>query len=163
MTNLLRTFSRAVQLPLLIIALAFGAPAALAATITVNTEADNATDGLCSFTEAIASANTDTAVGGCTAGSGADYIVFSLTAFVVDSRLDTRRRRHCARSPRRHTMAEQSRRPDATGRVTLAQRPRARAFSVKRRSHGTEYPHDPRPAEEGGLIYVGQASESPGG
>lgn len=48
-----------------------------AATITVNTLADTiAEDGQCSLREAVIAANTDAAVGGCPAGSGADTIVF---------------------------------------------------------------------------------------
>jgi hypothetical protein len=46
-----------------------------AATITVATRPDNLTS--CSLRAAIESANTDTAVGGCTAGSGADEIVLT--------------------------------------------------------------------------------------
>lgn len=46
-------------------------------TITVNTTTDTvADDGQCSLREAVISANTNQAVGGCTAGSGADTIVF---------------------------------------------------------------------------------------
>ena len=45
-----------------------------AATITVNTTADPGASGTCSLREAVAAANTDTAVGGCAAGSGADVI-----------------------------------------------------------------------------------------
>jgi CSLREA domain-containing protein len=46
------------------------------ATITVTTTADeNSVDGGCSLREAIRSANTDTSIGGCTAGSGADTIL----------------------------------------------------------------------------------------
>lgn len=48
-----------------------------AATITVNTALDGImNDGRCSLREAFQSANTDTAVGGCVAGAGADTIVF---------------------------------------------------------------------------------------
>ncbi len=148
MTNLLRTLSRTIRVPLLVIALAFGAPAALAATITVNTEADNATDGLCSFTEAIASANTDTAVGGCTAGSGADSIVFSQTAFVTDSDLAL------AAGDRSITTPLTIDGSLVVGTITLSTTG-ARAFSVMgatvsvsdiRLNGGT--------AMEGGLIYV---------
>jgi CSLREA domain-containing protein len=50
-------------------------PVARAATITVNTTDDELNyDGDCSLREAILAANTDTAVDGCTAGSGADTI-----------------------------------------------------------------------------------------
>src|SRR2546421_11460286 len=49
---------------------------ALAATITVNTTADELlTDGNCSLREAIQAANTDTAIDTCAKGSGADLIV----------------------------------------------------------------------------------------
>ncbi|WP_143537329.1 choice-of-anchor Q domain-containing protein [Rubrivirga sp. SAORIC476] len=51
--------------------------AAQAATITVDTNNDEQnTDGDCSLREAIAAANTDAVVDGCTAGDGADTIVF---------------------------------------------------------------------------------------
>jgi CSLREA domain-containing protein len=50
-------------------------PVARAATITVNTTDDELNnDGDCSLREAIQAANTDTAVSGCAAGSGADTI-----------------------------------------------------------------------------------------
>lgn len=46
-------------------------------TIVVNTTVDAvAEDGQCSLREAVLSANTNQSVGGCTAGSGADTIVF---------------------------------------------------------------------------------------
>lgn len=48
---------------------------AQAATITVNTTADELNNGVCSLREAVMAANTDTAVDGCVAGSGADVIV----------------------------------------------------------------------------------------
>jgi CSLREA domain-containing protein len=48
---------------------------AQAATIPVTTGTDGiAGDGLCTLREAISSANSDTAVGGCPAGSGADEV-----------------------------------------------------------------------------------------
>lgn len=51
------------------------APTARAATITVNTTADeNNNDGDCSLREAVIAANTDTAKDACPAGSGADTI-----------------------------------------------------------------------------------------
>jgi len=50
-------------------------PVAHTATITVNTTDDELNDdGDCSLREAIQAANTDSAVDGCTAGSGADTI-----------------------------------------------------------------------------------------
>ena len=50
------------------------------ATIVVNTTLDQeSADGLCSLREAVQSANTNTAVGGCNAGTGSDRIGFSPT------------------------------------------------------------------------------------
>jgi CSLREA domain-containing protein len=55
-----------------------GTSAAAAGVITVTTTADTiADDGFCSLREAIFAANTDQAVGGCAAGSGADTIDLS--------------------------------------------------------------------------------------
>ncbi len=59
------------------------APLSWAATITVNSTADNAAnDGVCTLREAITAANTDTASGAaageCAAGAGADDIVFNI-------------------------------------------------------------------------------------
>src|SRR3954451_11338058 len=52
-----------------------GTQTALAASITVNTTADEYDTGAgCSLREAIQAANTDAAFGGCAAGSGADTI-----------------------------------------------------------------------------------------
>src|SRR4051812_15422391 len=52
-----------------------GPQPAYASAIIVNTTADEFGSGAsCSLREAIQSANTDTAFGGCTAGSGADVI-----------------------------------------------------------------------------------------
>ena len=49
-----------------------------ASVITVTTTADGVVaDDLCSLREAVISANTDQAVGGCEAGSGTDTIVVS--------------------------------------------------------------------------------------
>ncbi len=47
---------------------------ALGATITVNSTADPGSSGICTLRDAIAAAETDTAVNGCIAGSGADII-----------------------------------------------------------------------------------------
>lgn len=47
----------------------------LADQITVNELGDNSANGLCSIRDAISSANTDSAVDGCTAGNGADEII----------------------------------------------------------------------------------------
>jgi hypothetical protein len=56
--------------------LALGMPAAQAATITVDTDADGSVADHCTLRDAVAAANTDLAVAGCTAGSGADAIHF---------------------------------------------------------------------------------------
>jgi CSLREA domain-containing protein len=59
--------------------LAYASSPARAETIPVNSTADpGADDGECTLREAITSANTDTASGGCVAGSGADTITFAL-------------------------------------------------------------------------------------
>jgi CSLREA domain-containing protein len=60
--------------------------AAYAATITVNTTADqfNA-NGDCSLHEALEAANTDHAVDGCPAGRGADTIVVPAGAYALTS------------------------------------------------------------------------------
>lgn len=53
-------------------------PVRAAGPIIVTTTADAiAADGLCSLREAVIAANTDTATGGCPAGSGPDAITFS--------------------------------------------------------------------------------------
>lgn len=58
---------------------AFGAP------IAVNTTGDSvvANDGKCSLREAITSANTDTAFGGCAKGNGTDAITLGVGTFAV--------------------------------------------------------------------------------
>jgi CSLREA domain-containing protein len=54
------------------------APQVMAATITVNSNADTAGDtGICTLRDAITSANNDSATGGCAAGSGDDTITFA--------------------------------------------------------------------------------------
>ena len=54
------------------------ATAVRAASIVVNRGDDfSAADGQCTLREAISAANTDTATGGCAAGSGADTITFA--------------------------------------------------------------------------------------
>src|SRR4051794_24144837 len=59
-------------------------PAARAATITVGTNADDLTvNGNCTLREAIHSANTDTAVDGCAAGSAADTIVIPAGTYAI--------------------------------------------------------------------------------
>ncbi len=148
MTHSLSSLLRAVQLPLLLFALAFTAPAALADTITVNTEADDASDGLCSFTEAIASANTDTAVGGCTAGNGADSIIFSQTAFVTDSDIAL------GAGDRAITTTVTIDGSIAVGTVTLSATG-ARAFSVMGASVTlTNIRFNGGTAPQGGILYV---------
>ncbi len=61
-------------------------PNAFAATITVNTLTDeplgDPDNGNCSIREAFQAANTDTLVDGCTAGSGADVINFSVSGTI---------------------------------------------------------------------------------
>lgn len=71
----------------LMFALAFGlAPAAHAATITVNSTAQEVpfvTNGNCTLGEAIVAANTDAAVDGCTAGAGADIIMLPAGTYTL--------------------------------------------------------------------------------
>lgn len=53
-------------------------PVSAASTIAVTSTVDSlADDGQCSLREAVIAANTDTATGGCPAGSGADVIIFN--------------------------------------------------------------------------------------
>ena len=55
-------------------------PGFASATLTVTTTSDTiSNDGLCSLREAIIAANTDSAFHGCSAGNGADTIIFSPT------------------------------------------------------------------------------------
>ncbi len=66
---------RAVGVAVCAFGVAIAARGAAAATIVVDTEADGIdTAGDCSLREAIEAANTDAAVDGCTAGSGADVV-----------------------------------------------------------------------------------------
>src|SRR5262245_38302030 len=61
-----------------ILTLVLGASSALGATITVTTAVDELNaGGESSLREAVRSANLNQAVGGCTAGSGSDEIVFA--------------------------------------------------------------------------------------
>jgi hypothetical protein len=69
-SKLLRPLSQAV-------ALALAAGGAHAAAITVTDGGDAGTAGTCTLRQAIVSANTDTAQGTCTVGSGADTITFA--------------------------------------------------------------------------------------
>jgi len=75
-----RAFVLGVPIALLILAMsASPAAAASGATITVNSLADTSGSAACTLRDAISSANSDTATGGCVAGlsSGPDSIVFS--------------------------------------------------------------------------------------
>ena len=74
---------------ILALVLALAAQPTLAAKITVNTELDVATaDGFCSLREAIAAANTDSALDVCPAGDGPDRIEFELTTPAIISLTD---------------------------------------------------------------------------
>jgi CSLREA domain-containing protein len=69
-------FRVGIGLVVLALTLALGPPTASAATITVNTTADELNaDGDCSLREAILAANTNTAVDACAAGSGATDLI----------------------------------------------------------------------------------------
>ena len=60
------------------------ASTATSATITVNTTVDELnSDGDCSLREAVRAANTDTAVDGCPAGSGADTILLPAGTYIL--------------------------------------------------------------------------------
>lgn len=59
------------------VALALGLGSAHAASITVTDGGDAGTAATCTLRQAVESANTDAAVGNCTAGSGADTIDFA--------------------------------------------------------------------------------------
>jgi CSLREA domain-containing protein len=59
------------------------AGAAQAATITVNSVADPGASSICTLRDAITAANTSTAINGCTAGTGDDTIVFSVTGTIL--------------------------------------------------------------------------------
>jgi parallel beta-helix repeat protein/predicted outer membrane repeat protein len=58
------------------------APAASAATITVNNLSGTSVGGQCTLRDALLAADTNTAVQGCAAGSGADTINFSVTGTI---------------------------------------------------------------------------------
>src|SRR5215203_6157766 len=61
-----------------------GSQTVLAATITINTTADEfGTGGGCSLREAIQAANTDAAFGGCAAGAGTDQINLPAGTYVL--------------------------------------------------------------------------------
>ena len=67
-----------------VLVLALAAPGAHAATIRVTTTADSAAPGgACSLRAAILAANTDTAVGGCPAGSGPDTVAVPTGTYVL--------------------------------------------------------------------------------
>lgn len=72
-----------------LIALLTTAGVSSAATIRVTTEADEiAVNGVCSLREAIRAANTDTSVGSCNRGSGADTVVVPLGVYDFSPALD---------------------------------------------------------------------------
>ncbi len=118
---------------------------ASAAGILVSTNADDPNDGECSISEAIASANTDTAVGGCAAGSGADTITFTVTAlnYSIPSAL---------------TITDELRiegRIGAAGRIILTSAGTNRIFFVEGTTLTLVYLElRDGSAESGGLIYV---------
>ena len=60
-----------------------GATPAQANVIHVNTTADPGGSGVCSLHDAVRAAVNDSAVNGCTAGSGPDTIVFDLSGIVT--------------------------------------------------------------------------------
>ncbi len=81
------TFAGEIKPVALAIGLAFGlgvgaVPVASAATITVNNLAGGSVGGQCTLSDAIVAANTDAAVQGCAAGSGADIINFTVTGTI---------------------------------------------------------------------------------
>ena len=63
-------------------ALALGAPAAWAATITVDTNSGGTGGPSCTLRDAITAANTDAPTGGCPAGSGTDTIILPTGATI---------------------------------------------------------------------------------
>lgn len=70
--------------PLVIIFLLFNGQLAYAANINVNTTDDELnSDGDCSLREAVQAANTDTAVDGCTSGSGTDTITLPAGTYTL--------------------------------------------------------------------------------
>ena len=76
---MIRLFSRFALLSILVMGLTLTVNAAPTAGITVTTAADTAADDSeCSLREAIQAANSDSAVGGCAAGSGDDTITFAI-------------------------------------------------------------------------------------
>lgn len=85
MSRLLKRAARAallVSLPALLLIVLLGA--AMAAEIPVTTGDDViADDGLCSLREAIWSANTDSAIGGCVAGDGVDTVILGAGVYSV--------------------------------------------------------------------------------
>ena len=80
-----RVLLGALLISIALAAAALGFPhAAQAATITVNTTADEFNTGPgCSLREAIQAANTDTAFGGCAAGAGADTITLASGTYQI--------------------------------------------------------------------------------
>jgi CSLREA domain-containing protein len=77
-------FSKPPLAAMLLVPLSLGlSTAANAANIVVNTLTDGSVTGACTLRDAITAANTDTAVNGCAAGSGADTITFSLSGTIT--------------------------------------------------------------------------------
>lgn len=74
------TYRFAMTLVMLLVLVCFSA--SHAAIITINSTADTTTTG-CTLRLAIAAANTDSSVGGCVAGSGADQLNFAVPGTVV--------------------------------------------------------------------------------
>ena len=72
-----RSNAVALRRNLLAVAIAHSIAGAHAATITVNNATDASSGSHCTLRDAIVSANSDSATGGCTAGSGTDTIEFS--------------------------------------------------------------------------------------
>ncbi len=62
---------------------ALAARPAQAADISVNSLADGSVVGVCTLRDAVAAANTDLAVNGCTAGSGPDTISFGVSGTIT--------------------------------------------------------------------------------
>ncbi len=81
--SLLAAMALTLTMAALLLLAAFARPA-LAATITVNTTADDTTNnGNCSLREAVIAANTDAARDACRAGSGADTITLPAGTYAL--------------------------------------------------------------------------------
>src|SRR6476659_9651578 len=83
------TLGRAAAFAVAVLSVLAGlASTARAAAIMVNTTADDDGSGTtCSLREAVKAANTDTPYGGCTAGSGDDYVWLSSSSATAVFRL----------------------------------------------------------------------------